>query len=144
MKIILTSLTLIAAACLLLFCKHQPKFTADNLPPQQLRWGNGGGIVGKQTTYTLLNNGQIFKQELQGSLTETVKTKRKIATAIFKTAALLNFSKIEFEHPGNIYSFLEWQDGDVVQRITWGDPAFPVDAGIKVLYVQLNELLKQQ
>ncbi len=144
MKIILISLTLIAVASLLVFCKHQPKFTADNLPAQQLRWGNGGGVVGKQTTYTLLNNGQIFKQQLKDTLTETVKTKRKTAAALYKTAESLNLSKLEFQHPGNIYSFLEWQDSNAVHRITWGDPAHPVDAGVKSLYGQLNELLKQK
>jgi hypothetical protein len=144
MKIILISLALAAVALLLLFCKHQPKFTADNLPQQQLRWGNGGGYAGRETTYTLLSNGQVFKQELKDTLAETVKTRRKTAAAIYKTAESLNLAKLEFEHPGNIYSFLEWQDGDVVQRISWGDPAIPVNADIKSLYGQLNALLKQK
>ncbi len=144
MKIILISLTLLAVSALLLFCKHQPKFSADNLPPQQLRWGNGGGYAGRETTYTLLSNGQVFKQEHQDTLTETVKTKRKTAAAIYKTAAALDLAKLEFEHPGNIYSFLEWQDGDAVQRVTWGDPAFPVNADVKALYGRLNALLEQK
>ena len=144
MKILLISLTLIATASLFLFCKHQPKFTAENLPPQQLRWGTGGGFVGKETVYTLLNNGQVFKRGLNSPLAETAKTKKKTATAIYKTAAALELSKLEFDHAGNIYSFLEWQDGDMVHRVSWGDPAFPVDAGIKTLYDQLNGLLTQQ
>lgn len=144
MRIILISLTLIAAASLFTFCKHQPKFTADNLPPQQLRWGSGGGVVGKETTYTLLNNGQIFKKGLKEPNTEAAKTKSKTAAEIFKAAAALDIAKLEFNHPYNLYSFLEWQDGDVVQRIVWGDPAFPVGEGVKEVFDRLNGLLTKK
>lgn len=143
MKIVLIALTLVAMAALFSFCKHQPSFTADNLPPQQLRWGSGGGIVGKETTHTLLQNGQTFLREMAGPLVESAKTKPKTAAAIFKTAESLGLSKMEFNHPGNIYSFLEWQDGDMVHRVVWGDAKFPVDGGVKALYEQLNGLLKK-
>lgn len=143
MKIILLSLSFIAVVSLCCFCKHQPRFAADNLPTQQLHWGAGGGYVGKESAHILLNNGQIFKRELAGALVETAKVKSKKAAAIFKTAQALDFSNLEFNHPGNIYSFLEWQDGDVVHRIVWGDPNFPIDGNVKALYDRLNGLLKQ-
>lgn len=144
MKYILISLTLLAMAALFVFCKQQPRFTAENLPPQQLRWGAGGGIVGKETIHTLLQNGQIFKMGMHDDPTELSKIKAKTAKTIFKTAEALGFAKLEFDHPGNIYAFLEWQDGDAVSRITWGDTNYPVDTNVKALYDQLNGLLKQQ
>jgi hypothetical protein len=144
MKIILFSLTLMAAASLLCFCKHQPKFTAENLPPQQLHWGTGGGVVGREVTYTLLNNGQIFKRSFTGTTIEELpKTKAKTAEAIFKVAGALDFSKFAMDHPGNVYAYLERQDGDAVRRTVWGDPKFPVDADLKAVYDQLNGLLKK-
>ena len=143
MKIILQSLALLTAASLLLFCKHQPKFTADNLPPQKLLWGSGGGFTGKETSYVLLKNGQIFKREMAGEPVELPKTKSKTAAAIFKTAETLDFSKLESNHPGNIYSFMSWNEGDIVRRIVWGDAAYPANSEVKALFERLNGLLKQ-
>ena len=142
MKLILISLTLLATASLLWFCKHQPKFTADNLPTQQLRWGSGGGVVGKEKTNILLKNGQVFKRDINGAIQEWDKAKTKTATALFETAASLGLQKMAFNHPGNLYNFLEYQDGDAVSRLVWGDPKTPLDPSLESLYNQLNELVK--
>ena len=89
MKIVLIVITLVAVAALFIFCKHQQTFTADNLPTLQLRWGTGGGIVGKETTLTLLENGQIFKQGFKGEATEVGKIKAKVAKSLIKKAETL-------------------------------------------------------
>lgn len=142
MKTIFLSLALLAVASLVSFCKHQPKFTAENLPPQQVHWGSGGGIVGKERTHTLLKNGQVFLRETNGTMKEANKTKSKTAASIFKSFEALDYAKLESQHPGNIYSFLEWQDGDAVHRIVWGDAKFPVDPAVKAIFDRLNGLLK--
>lgn len=142
MKLILIALSLSATAMLFLFCKHQPKFTADTLPTKQLRWGTGGGFAGLENTHVLLENGQVFANKLSGPLSEGKKTKAKTAATLFKTVQALNLGKLEFSHPGNLYSFLEIQEGDTVQRVTWGDPNFPVNPAIQAAFDQLNELGK--
>ncbi|MCB9344862.1 MAG: hypothetical protein H6576_14245 [Lewinellaceae bacterium] len=144
MKIVLIVITLVAVAALFIFCKHQQTFTADNLPTLQLRWGTGGGIVGKETTLTLLENGQIFKQGFKGEATEVGKIKAKVAKSLIKKAEMLELGKREFNHPGNIYSFLEYQEGDMISRITWGDQAYTVDADVQALFDQLNSLLRKE
>lgn len=143
MKTILLSLALLATASLLAFCKHQPKFTAEHLPPQQVHWGTGGGIVGKERSHALLRNGQLFLQDVSGAWKEAGKTKAKTAAAIFKSVETLDYARLESQHPANIYSFLEWQDGDAMHRIVWGDPKFPVDPAVKTIFDRLNGLLKQ-
>lgn len=143
MKLVIISLTLIASALLFVFCKHQPRFTKDNLPSKQLRWGSGGGFAGKETTHILLENGQVFQQEMNGPISEAVKTKSKAAAALFKTAESLGLQKLEFNHPGNIYSFVGLQDGDSVARVVWGDASFPVSDQVKSLYDQLNDLIRK-
>ena len=143
MKFVLISLTLVAVASLFWFCKHQPKFTADNLPPQQLRWGKGGGFVGKETSYTLLQNGQLFASEMAGPLNALKQGKAKAAAGLFKAATKLELAKKEFNYPGNTYSFIEIKDGDAIQRITWGDPTYTVDAGVQALFERLNGLIKK-
>lgn len=142
MKTILIALTVLATAFLWLACK-QSKYAPGNFPDRQLRWGSGGGIVGKETTYTLLDNGQIFVRDMGGTLTETAKTKGKTAKALYEMIGILGLEQLDFQHPGNTYDFIEVLNGDSVRRISWGEKNIPVDPKIKDLFNQLNGLLKK-
>ncbi|GAB4496172.1 MAG: hypothetical protein OHK0019_27370 [Saprospiraceae bacterium] len=142
MKTILIALTVLATAFLWLACK-QSKYAPGNFPDRQLRWGSGGGIVGKETTYTLLDNGQIFIRDMGGTLTETGKAKGKTAKALYEMIGTLGLEKLDFQHPGNTYDFIEVLNGDSVRRISWGEKNIPVDPKIKDLFNQLNGLLKK-
>lgn len=142
MKTILILLTLFASAFLWIACK-QTKYAPGNFPDKQLRWGNGGGVVGKETTYTLLDNGQIFVRDMGGPLTEKNKVKDKKAQAMYAMIETLGLQKIDFQHPGNVYDFIEVLSGDSVHRISWGEKDVPVDPKIKDLFNQLNGLVKK-
>lgn len=142
MKTIILALTCSAAAFLFFACK-QTRYAADNLPDRQLRWGSGGGYVGKETTYTLLDNGQIFTRETGSKLAETTAAKPKKAKALYEMMESLGLLKIDFQHPGNTYNFIEVLSGDSVKRISWGEKDHPVDPNIQDLYRQLNELVKK-
>jgi len=125
-------------------CKH-PKYTAETLPEDRLLFGNGGGFAGIETTYTLLENGQLFKTDSKApALLEVTGTKKKAANALFETAESLGLLKLEFSHPGNIYQFIEFQDDGQKKRIVWGDTEHPVDTKIKDFYGQLMQLLSEQ
>lgn len=123
-------------------CKRNP-YNAEKLPEKQIRWGNGGGIAGKESSHILCENGQIFYRDILGKVSAAPKTKRKKAVALYKTIEALGLSKMEFIHPGNTYQFLEWQDGDMVSRVVWGDKGFPVEKSISDLYGSLNLLLQK-
>lgn len=142
MKFILIFLTVLATTLLCLACKH-PKFAADKLPEKQIRWGNGGGFVGKEKSNILLENGQIFSRDIMGNTEEADKTKGKKAKALFKTIEAIGLAKMEFNHPSNTYSFLEFQEGDIVSRVVWGDKNAPVGKPVEDLFAKLNSLLKK-
>jgi hypothetical protein len=142
MKTILILLALFATAFLWFACKTT-KYAPGNFPDRQLRWGNGGGIVGKETTYTLLDNGQIFVREQGGQLTETGKTKGKNAKTFYEMIGTFGLDTLDFQHPGNVYGFIEVLNGDAVKRISWGAKDQPVDPKIKDFYDQLNGLLNK-
>lgn len=142
MKFTLISLAILATTLLFLACKH-PKFAADKLPEKQIRWGNGGGFVGKEKSNILLENGQIFSRDIMGNTTEADKTKGKKAKALFKTIEALGLAKMEFNHPSNTYYFLEIQEGDMVSRVVWGDKNAPVGKPVEDLFANLNDLLKK-
>ncbi|MCB0544112.1 MAG: hypothetical protein KDC61_09060 [Saprospiraceae bacterium] len=141
MKTTLLALSALAAICLFFACK-QTQYSTENLPDHQLRWGNGGGYVGRETIYTLLDNGQLFIRQTGGSLAEQGSVKPKKAKAMYDTMQALDLMNVQFEHPGNIYSFIEVLQDDNVRRISWGEKDHPVDARIADLYRQLNELIK--
>jgi hypothetical protein len=141
MKFLLVALCVFAAVVIGLACK-QTRYTADQLPEKHLRWGSGGGVVGKEKSHILLENGQIFETDIMGKTTETKKVSGKKAKALFKTASTAGIAKMAFDHPGNLYYFLEWQEGDMVSRMVWGDKNLPVDKSVEALYAELNALLK--
>jgi hypothetical protein len=143
MKIILFALSFFATAFLWVACKST-KYTPGNFPDRQLRWGRGGGFVGKETTYTLLDNGQIFSREANGELTAAGKIRGKKAKSLLQTAEKMEFHKMEFQHPGNTYNFVETLSGDAVSRIVWGDPNFPISEEVKALFEALEGLREKK
>lgn len=141
-----TTSTLLALLGLLALANQcrQAKYTADNLPDEYLRFGNGGGFAGTETTYILLDNGQLFKSTM--GIPEVVALKnspRKTAKQMFETVASLGLEKLDFAHPGNTYSFIEYTDDGKTNRVTWGSRGQPVDEKIRALYEQLVQLTKQ-
>ncbi|MBK7935911.1 MAG: hypothetical protein IPJ82_01920 [Lewinellaceae bacterium] len=142
MKTILLVFTFSAATLFFFACKPT-QYTTENLPDRQLRWGSGGGYVGKETTYTLLDNGQVFVRETGGKLAETTNTKPKKAKVLYETMGTLGLSTLDFQHPGNIYNFIEVLNGTDINRISWGEKGHAVDQQVQDLYRQLNELVKK-
>lgn len=139
MRIILIALALVASALILWYCKHT-RYSAANLPAKQLRFGSGGGFTGKETGYMLLENGQLFQNNPGAGPVEIQATRRKTAQAIFKTAETLGLASLDFKHPGNVYDFIEFAEGDKLNRVSWGDPHVTPDPKITDLYAQLTAL----
>lgn len=144
MKTIIPALTLLATIFTVFACK-QPRYAAENLPEKRIYWGSGGGYTGRETNYLLLENGQMFIQthETGDSVAEIAGTKPKLAGQIFKTAESLRLGEVDFQHPGNIYSFVGVMKNNAVHRITWGERNMPVDPNIQDLYRQLSDLVKK-
>jgi hypothetical protein len=140
MKYLLIGLSCAVIALLFWFCKHT-RYATDQLPKQQIRFGSGGGYVGRETVFTLLENGQIFKQGIDGQTNALPDAKQRVAKGLFKALENMKFENIKFSHPGNIYSFIEIPTGETTtHRVTWGDPAHPVDGTVEDLFKKLNAL----
>jgi hypothetical protein len=142
MKFILICLTALATTFLCLAC-NRPKYAADKLSVNQIRWGTGGGFVGKESAHILCDNGQLFNRDILGVTAAAGKTKAAKAKALFKTISALELAKMDMNQPGNTYSFLEYQEGDSVSRVVWGDKNMPVEKSIQALFGELNGLLKK-
>ncbi len=117
------------------------EYKPGNFPDTQLRWGNGGGIVGKETLYYLLDNGQLFKKSGSDNIIEAGKIKAKKAKAYYSNIEDLKLGTRDFKHAGNTYQFVEVLNGDSVNRIVWGDGT-PVDPDVQALYNTLSGLVQ--
>lgn len=123
-------------------CKSQ-KYIADQLPDKQLVFGGGGGIAGANNTYILLENGQLFHLDpLAETYTALKGIPKKEAASFFENLEKLALSQTDFDHPGNLYYFVEEVNGTEKHRVTWGSNGHQVDKDISALYKDLKTTIK--
>lgn len=116
------------------------KISPLNYEKQSILFGRGGGFTGIETTYKLLDNGQLF--ELKAMRSEAVKIKnisKQQTKQIFNNISMLGLDTKVLNEPDNMYHFIEVSHGDQTNRIVWGRAA---EDNIKVFYQILMHLLK--
>ncbi len=135
---------LLCTAALFDQCKPT-RYSPSELPEEYLRFGDGGGFAGIETTYTLLENGQLFKHKSKGGDTlELPGVKPHLAKKAIEKAESLGLLTLDFMYPSNIYTFIEFTDDGKTNRIAWGDRDHPVDEKISALYEELRKLTLPQ
>jgi len=123
-------------------CKSQ-QYTLDELPDTQLIFGRGGGISGEVNTYTLLENGQVFHTNSLTKESEEIKSlSKKEAATCFQKMDSLKLSEMDFDHPGNLYYFLEEVNGEERNRVTWGSNEHDISEECKTFYKELRTTIK--
>lgn len=122
-------------------CKTE-HFAAEKLPARQIRFGTGGGFTGKTSTFVLLENGQIFEQNIFGNgFLEKPAIKKSKARGFFKTLDGLPAEAAAFDRPANFYYFLENRRDSATVRAVWGDVNFPPPQKVSDLFFALNALV---
>jgi len=123
-------------------CKSQT-YQLDNLPEKQLVFGSGGGISGEVKTYILLENGQVFYNNSLTDTNEEIKSlSKKEATLCFKKMDSLKLEEMNFDHPGNMYYFVEEVKGEERHRVTWGSNDHEVSESCRKFYKELRTSIK--
>ena len=84
--------------------------------------GRGGGIAGIETTYYLLENGNLFARSgFDSTYTrlrwQTPTTTKQLFSAVENTCKI---KTTIFDQPGNTYQFVGWQKRKTRHRVTWG------------------------
>ena len=121
------------------------KYTPDKLPTKQVTFGEGGGFAGVETVYTLLENGQIFKQIGAESTYEELKSiKPKAAKSIFEKVHSLQLYKMDIERPGNLYYFLQEVNEAIDSRVVWGSGDYIPPASVISVFKELKEVVAKQ
>lgn len=132
-------LTLLLTAC------KTTRYTPEKFPVRQIVFGDGGGFAGIETSYTLLENGQIFKQVgVEGAYTELKAIKAKQAKELFDKVNSLHIFKLDIDKPGNMYYFLRQATDNLDSRVTWGAGDYMPPQGLVSVYRELKGIAKAQ
>lgn len=136
-------LVVLALVALDFSCTPAAHFAANQLPAKQIRWGSGGGFTGKETSFVLLENGQIFRfKTLDGSAAELASANARAARGFFKKAESLGLRDMKHDRPGNMYFFIELRDaGTAPHRIAWSEQSL-ADSKALNFYAALQELVR--
>lgn len=100
---------------------------------QEIQFGNGGGFIGVETTYSLKADGSLWKQDRK-----IKKLSCDSLNTIYELAEQL--PQEDYMHPGNTYSFIRLVSRDTMYYYTWtweNKPNFK----IVELYTKLHKQL---
>jgi len=108
-----------------------------------ITFGSGGGFTGAVTKYQINSKGEILEIKTFEKTTRQIKkiSKNELKT-INKKINKLSGDQLKFNHPGNLYYFIEFEKEKKKINITWGDPTFTEPKEVKELYEYLNTLIK--
>ncbi len=103
----------------------------DTYKGRILTVGSGGGVVGKETVFLLLDDGRLFSRKA-GDKTytfigkQTAENTKKVFWSVEDRCAI---RKTAYSKPGNIYRFVQWKKGAELHKVVWapGDKAVPAN-----------------
>ncbi len=125
------------------FCSNK-NYTPADYPKGQIIFGNGGGMAGSVTEYTLLENGALFtKKGMNAENTALKKIESKVVKQLFNNIEFLNLNEVQLNQPGNRYYFMEFKGKNKDHKIVWGGAPMGPPKEIKNFYNILNHLLKE-
>lgn len=138
-------LLLALLAPLLFFQCKVVRYTPEKLPVKQIMFGDGGGYANLETTYTLLENGQLFKRTgNDGKYEELKPMKASEAKQVFEKVASLQLYKLDIYKPGNLYYFLQDANAKTDSRIVWGAGDFLPPKSVVSVFRDLYATAKQR
>ena len=118
---------------LLTLCACSTCKVAKQSPINEIQFGNGGGFTGAVTTYTLKNDGTLWKQD-----DKIKKIPCDSISSIYELAEQL--PKENFVHPSNTYSFVRIISSGNTHYYAWSFGNMP-DKKVTELYQKLNKQL---
>ncbi len=126
----------------LLSCKTKT-YTPTNFEGAQITFGSGGGFTGAVNKFTILENGQVFKNKKhQKTLEEQNRFKKKEVAPYFEKCKTLMKSYDFMDEPGNLYYFISLKNGEDVSRIVWSEEKQQASPEVLAFFQQLQNLVE--
>jgi hypothetical protein len=105
----------------------------------------GGGVTGMVTVYRIDLRGKVEKGSGVAAIayTEEGKLKKCTTKKFFRKVKALLKAHPDYDHPGNVYSSLAYNEHSTVDKITWGDPQHQVPENISKLHRRISTALSK-
>jgi hypothetical protein len=110
-------------------------------PPFQLSFGSGGGFTGVYNTYTLSEEGKLYKQNSATKSNDQItKLKKKDIKEVEALISKFDYAHTTVNTPGNMSSFVNLtKDGKAYNNIWSGTNSGNAD--LDILYQKLNSFI---
>lgn len=107
---------------------------------RSLIFGNGGGFAGTVTSYTLRDNGGLFRGVATGPDEVPVTSlDERLTEQMFRNYDQQKFGEMDLNEPSNLYFFVKMKEKDgSMHNITWSDRMGPTN--LKIFYKTLIDL----
>lgn len=134
----MNSLKLQIISCLILIFSMIACGPIKLIPTEEyIRIGHGGGFAGIETVYTLFTNGQV---EQAGAVIGRLNNKE--IEQIKKNIRLLNLDNTDYNKPGNLYKFIEFQLERKIHKIAWDSNDPHAETEFNLFYDHVYHLIK--
>lgn len=121
------------------------KYSIDNMPIDQIHFGEGGGITGAITEYCLLKNGQLFnKKHFTEDYKSFKKIKKRTAKKLYKTCKKIELQEVQIDNPGDKYYYIAYETKGFKHKITWGGNQQKPPIEVIELYAALKVLTTEE
>lgn len=114
---------------------RSPQHTISKSEIDQIEFGGGGGFTGQETTYTLTAQSKLLKEK-----TVLKEVDPKQTADLFEKA--VKIGELNYNKPGNIYSFIRIKTTDHTNPIIWAKGKEPKSKEVIKLYQELQNLTK--
>lgn len=139
---LLIGLLVLLAGLLLGSCRAGKADPGSDSGPR-LHFGQGGGFTGAVTTFVLLPDGRLFRRGADETDTYLATLDKALARQLFAHFRQVEFDKIHFNEPGNLYRFIEWYDrGEMRNRLVWGAEGVKPPEGLAAFHHLLMQSTK--
>ena len=117
----------------------------DNYAGRIIVFGSGGGFTGKVEEYYVQDDGTVFHHsEIKKQVTEIASVGSEAVKKYFDKLDGINFKKLIYQKPSNMYYYVMERNGDAFHKVTWGDMKTPPPMAVKAIYDEMrNELVKR-
>ncbi|MBP7183905.1 MAG: hypothetical protein KBA06_00215 [Saprospiraceae bacterium] len=130
---------------ILFSCKTSMVNSPLDYEKRAITFGKGGGFTGKETSYVLLQNGQLFEKKSDSVFVQVALIEKKLYKSLFADALSNKLDQIQCNKPGNMYYFVAYDDAKkkISNKITWGDANAQLESKVKEFYKEINKLIPQ-
>lgn len=111
----------------------------ESYPKDIIYFGKGGGFTGIETTYALLESGDLYKkQTIPDQGYQFIKRLKPEETKqVFSNYEFLGLGALQLNDPGNTYTFIEYSNKTSNNKLTWGGTD-SLPGNLKLFYSILN------